>query len=602
MKTLSKLFMVSLVISALALVACSSGDDEAAGEPQAPAAAAPALPAQAAAMGAPAAPAQPAAPAPAAAAQAPVALTMGGAATVGQAALPVRAAPPTPDAALVKKGGTLRWIGHGSLDTIDPHSSTQAMSTYAGRVWLDFLLGWDLNGNASPQMLDTWTISDDAIDYTFTLRDGLTFHDGTAVTAADILPSLDKWHNQIVPMPKNVWDIANPVPSLVDEKTFAMKMGEPFGVFPWYASWPAIFIFPEALAIKYPQADPIPWDEAVGSGPFKLIEWLPGNLLKYERFAAYIPSPDPRSGEAGSREAFVDAIRELEVPDTNTKMAAFEAGQADFGEGISGDFLDIARDNAQLVAVITSPDHSPGLFINKSIPPFSHVKARQAIQLAINYEDAIATFGPPEMYVLGHQVFVIGGAWSTDAGIVEMFESVDQFTPTDSMKARARQLWAEAAAESGWDVTKPILMMNATDLQHYGSNVVAKENIEDVGIPVDMPAMDWATVAGRSSTDCDWHLAITGWNAYDPISNPGFSTTWKCGWDNQNVQDLITDFARAGSIEEQRVIIDKIQIEKINDPPYIHYGQLNGLIVHRTEVQNFQNFINFSLDGVWLDK
>jgi peptide/nickel transport system substrate-binding protein len=503
---------------------------------------------------------------------------------------------------VIKKGGTFRWIGHGSLDTIDPFSSTAAMSSYAGRPWLDFLLAWNLDGNAATQMLETWEISDDAIDYTFILRDGLTYHDGTAVRAHDILPSIDKWHNQIVPMPKNVWDLANPVPSVVDEKTFALKMGEPFGVFPWYASWPPIYVLPEALALKYPQSDPIPWDEAVGSGPLKLVEWLPGNVAKYERFEDYKPNPNPRSGEAGSREAYIDKMRLLEVPDGNTKMAAFETDQADFGEGIPPDFLDIARDNPQLVAVITSPDHSPGIFINKSIPPFSSVKARVALQLVINYKDAIATFGPPDMYKLGHQVFVIGGGWHTDAGIAEMFEAVENYEPTATMMARAKQLWAEAAEETGWDVSKPVEMMNATDLQHYGSLVVAKENIEDAGIPVNMPAMDWATVAGRSSTDCDWHLAITGWNSYDPISNPGFSTTWKCGWDNQEVQDLIKAFSKAGSPEEQREIVDKIQTAKINDPPYIHFGQLNGLTVHRKEVKNFQPFLTFTLDGIWLDR
>ncbi len=601
MRIVAKLFFAALLIGALTAVGCASGDTEEADvQPQAPAPAAPAA-AAAGAPAAPAAPAQPAAAAAAAPAATPVGFMMGAGVTLGQPALPARAAPAvqTED---IKRGGTLRWTGHGSLDVIDPFASTQAMATYAGRMWLDFLLAWNLDGQAAPQMLETWTISDDGIDYTFTLRDGLTYHDGTAVEAADILPSLDKWHNQIVPMPKNVWDLAQPTPSLVNDKTFALKMSEPFGVFPWYASWPPIWVLPAELATKYPQSDPIPWEEAVGPGPFKLIEWLPGNVVRYERFEDYNPSPHPRSGESGSREAYVDGVRLLEMPDANTKIAAMETDQVDFGEGINADFLDIARDNPQLVAVITSPDHSPGIFINKSIPPFSSVKARVAIQLAINYREAIATFGPPDMWQLGHQVFVIGGPWHTDAGIADMFEEVENFEPTDAMKERAKQLWAEAAAETGWDVTQPIHMMNATDLQHYGSLVVAKDNIEDIGIPVDMPAMDWATVAGRSSTDCDWHLAITGWNAYDPISNPGFSTTWKCGWDNQEVQDLIKDFASAGSLDEQWEIVEKIQIAKINDPPYIHFGQLNGLTVHRIEVKNFQKFLQFTLDGIWLDR
>ena len=220
----------------------------------------------------------------------------------------------------------------------------------------------------------------------------------------------------------------------------------------------------------------------------------------------------------------------------------------------------------------------------------------------IHYDDAMAAFGPPDTYQLGHRVFVLGGTWDVDDGIVDMFEAVDNWKPTPAMIARAQKLWAEAAEETGWDVTQPIHMMNATNLAHYGSLVVAKQNMEDAGIPVDMPAMDWATVASRSSSDCDWHVAITGWNAYDPIGNPGFSTTWKCGWDNQKVQDLIKDYSRALSFEDQKKIVGQIQYEKINDPPYIHFGQLNSLSVARDSVRNYENFLQLTFDGVWLDE
>ena len=68
------------------------------------------------------------------------------------------------------------------------------------------------------------------------------------------------------------------------------------------------------------------------------------------------------------------------------------------------------------------------------------------------------------------------------------------------------------------------------------------------------------------------------------------------------MQDLIKDFASAGTLDEQWEIVEKIQIAKINDPPYIHFGQLNGLTVHRVEVKNFQKFLQFTLDGIWLDR
>jgi peptide/nickel transport system substrate-binding protein len=512
----------------------------------------------------------------------------------------VRSIPPTPSAALAKTGGVLRWSGHGGLDTVDHWGSTAGITHAASQVWNDYLVAWDQQGNAQPQMLEDWTLSADAMLYTMTLRDGLKFWDGTAVTIDDVLPSLDKWHTQIDPVPKSVWDLAQPTQAKVDDKTFTLSMAEAFGVFPFYMGQSFMGVIPAALANKYPQSEPIPWEEIVGAGPMMVADYSPGNVLTYERYDAYNPRSDPKTGKAGSRQAYLDGIKLIDVPDANTKMAALETGQLDFTDIISNDFLAIAQDNPQLVAVIVSPDHSPGMFINKSIPPFNSVKARVAVQLVINYRDAMSTFGPPGTWQLGHQVFVLGGTWDMDAGIADMFESTDNFEPTPAMIARAQVLWAEAAEETGWDVTQPIQMMNATNMAHYGSLVVAKQNMEDAGFPVDMPAMDWATVASRSSSDCDWNLAITGWNAYDPIGNPGFSTTWKCGWDNQEVQDLIKEYSQALTLEAQQAVVAKIQIAKINDPPYIHYGQLNGLNIHRVEVKGYENFLQLSLDGVWL--
>lgn len=606
MRTVSKLFIVSLVIGALALVGCSSSDtavSDVAPVAPAPAAAAAAAAAPAAAGGgaaaAPAAPAAPAAAAPAAAAAKPEHGLKIGAITSKTA--PIRSIPPTPSSLTVKTGGTIRWSGHGGLDTVDHWGTTAGISHAFSSQWNDFLIGWDSQANPQPQMLEGWTLDSDGLTHRFTLREGLKFWDGSAITTDDVLASLDKWHTQIDPVPKQVWDLGTPTQAKVDGRTFTLTMSEPFGVMQWNMGTSLMSVIPAALAAKYPQSEPIPWEEIVGAGPLTIADYSPGNVAHLAKWAAYNSRTEPKAGNSGSREHYADGLKLIDVPDGNTKMAALETGQLDVVDRLPNDFLDIVRENKSLVAIIMSPDHSPGIFLNKSIPPLNHVKARVALQLVINYREAMLAFGPADMMTLGHQVFVIGGTWDMDAGIDDMFESNENFGPTPAMLARATKLWNEAAAETGWDVSQPIEMMNATNIAHYGSLVVAKQNMEDAGFPVNMPAMDWATVASRSSSDCDWNIAITGWNAFDPVSNPGFSTTWKCGWDNQEVQDLIKDFTKASTLAEQKDIVAKIQIAKINDPPYIHFGQLNGMHALGANVRNFENFLQIVFAGVWLD-
>ena len=475
------------------------------------------------------------------------------------------------------------------------------MARVVSRVWTDFLFAWDADGQAQPQMLEQWSLSDDGKNFTFTLRDGLLFHDGSPVTTDDVIASLEKYHTGIIPTPKTIWDIAKPTMTKIDDQSFDFGMEISFGLFPWYGGANYANVVPEELATTYTGSTPIPFDEAVGSGPFKLTEWLPGNRVVYDRFTDYIPRSEPKSGDAGSREAYVDRTIFLEVPDMNTKVAALQTGQADFGELIGNDFLYQLQDDPNTTVVIISPDHSPGVFINKSIPPFNNTKARQAAQLAVDYESAMAAFGPPETWQLCHQIYVCGGGWKSDVGIVETFEALDNFKPTQTMLAKAKQLYEEALAEEGF--SGPWILLNATDLTHYGSLLVFKDNMEAIGMEVEMPALDWATVAGMESKECDtWQMGVTGWNTYDPITNSGFSDTWKCGWDNVEIQDLMEAFTKAATLEEQLVLIDQIQDLKIREVPYIHFGQLNALNVHRVEVKGYESFLNLSLDGLWFDK
>ena len=92
-----------------------------------------------------------------------------------------------------KPGGTLKFIPHADLKIIDPIWTTAYISRNHGYMIYDVLFALDENLNIQPQMVDTWTVSDDALQYTFTLRDGLLWHDGQPVTSDDVVASLRRW-------------------------------------------------------------------------------------------------------------------------------------------------------------------------------------------------------------------------------------------------------------------------------------------------------------------------------------------------------------------------------------------------------------------------
>ena len=109
----------------------------------------------------------------------------------GAAAVSFMAAGAGPAGAQEEK--VLRFVPHADLKNIDPIWTTALITLNHGYMVYDTLFALDADLKPQPQMVDTWEVSDDNLTYTFTLRDGLTFHDGSPVTTADVIASLERW-------------------------------------------------------------------------------------------------------------------------------------------------------------------------------------------------------------------------------------------------------------------------------------------------------------------------------------------------------------------------------------------------------------------------
>ena len=125
-------------------------------------------------------------------------------------------------------GPGLRFIPQANLTVLDPVWTTAFVTRNHGYMIYDTLFGTDANGAIKPQMVDKWSVSKDNLTWTFTLRDGLEFHDGAPVTSADAVASIKRWASRDSfggVLAKSVADYATP-----DAKTFVIKLKQPFGV------------------------------------------------------------------------------------------------------------------------------------------------------------------------------------------------------------------------------------------------------------------------------------------------------------------------------------------------------------------------------------
>jgi peptide/nickel transport system substrate-binding protein len=254
-----------------------------------------------------------------------------------------------------KQGGTLKFIPHADLKIIDPIWTTAYISRNHGYMIYDVLFALDKDLKVQPQMVDTWEVSADNLQYTFTLRDGLKWHDGQPVTSADVVASIKRW-GQKDGQGKLLMEFTASLDA-VDDKTFRLTAKEPFGLVLDALAKPSSnvpFIMPARVAATSPDEQ---IQDTIGSGPFKFVkdEWRPGHQVVYERNADYVPRDEAPSFAAGGKRAYVDRVEWLYIPDSATASAALPRGEVDYWEFAPPDFVASLESQPNIKVVVADP-------------------------------------------------------------------------------------------------------------------------------------------------------------------------------------------------------------------------------------------------------
>jgi len=469
----------------------------------------------------------------------------------------------------------LRMVPNADLQTLDPINTTAGVVQSHAHMIYDQLFGRDAEQRPQPQMVASHSVSPDGLTWRFTLREGLAFHDGAPVTAADVVASLRRWGardphgRQIIAITANLaaesdgsitWQLRRPYSLMLD------ALSKPAGNMP--------AIMPARVAATDPFTN---ITDTVGSGPFifERGEWVPGSRVVYRRNAAYRPRTEPASGTAGGKVAHVDRVEWLNIANAQTAVLALIQGELDFVESPGVDFLPmLQRRGMRLVRINTLG--APGMIrMNHIHPPFNDARAREALMLLVNQEEILqAMFPDPSLYQVCHAFFVCGSPQETNAGVPPGLGS-------PAARARAREL----LRESGYDGA-PIVMMDPTDNPFvHAATLVLAQQMQQVGFRTDVQAMDFASMAGRRAnrrppSEGGWHIGLTFWNglgASDPVGNVPMQASCERAWPGWPCdaahQALIDAFPYAANAEERNRIRDRLQESAYRLVPYVPYGQ-----------------------------
>jgi peptide/nickel transport system substrate-binding protein len=495
-------------------------------------------------------------------------------------------------AVLVASGGavpataetTLRVVMHSDLKILDPIWTTAYISRNHGYMIYDTLLALDSQQEVHPQMLEKWEISADGLVYTFKLRDGLKWHDGTPVTSEDCIASIKRWGTRDSMGQKLMASIASF--QIVDPKTLKLILKEPYGLVLLNLAKPSSnvpFMMPKRIAETPPNEQIADY---TGSGPFifKKDEWRPGEKVVYTKNPSYIARSEKPSWLSGGKVVNVDRVEWIAIPDSLTRANALLAGEIDMIEDPSVDLLSTlsADKNIGLVDINTLGNQFAFRF-NSIQSPFDNPKIRQAAFAAFNQWDFLrATIGDPEYYKICTALFICGTTFASEKGTTPYFHS--DF-------ALSKKLLQDA----GYDGT-PVLLMHSTDLQVLANLApVAKSLLERGGFKVNMVDMDWQSLVARRAkkvpvSEGGWNAFLTSWTAVD-VLNP-VSTTFlasNCdaaapGWPcDGEMEKLRNAFAHESDLAKQKDIAERVQLRAIEIGTHVWLGQWGRPIAYRKD-------------------
>lgn len=523
--------------------------------------------------------------------------------TLATAALLIAGLLGTAAPSVMAQAKTLKVVAHADVKILDPSFTTAYITRNFGYMVYDMPFGLDSKGQPKPQMVDKYTTSKDGKLWTFTLRPGLKFSDGTPVKAADVVASMQRWTSKDS-IGRAMTAISAAEWKTVDDSTFTLTLKEPFGMVLEGMAKPSGFppvVMPERLA-KMPTTTPL--TEVLGSGPFvfKRDEWVPGNKVVFVRNPHYVPRNEPANGLAGGKKSAFDRIEWSYIPDANSAVAALKKGEVDLIEQVPPDYINPLRSDTN-VKLAPSGAWQGWMVMNQLHPPFNNPKIRQAVLKAVSQDRFMAAMGyPVDMRVTNCATFFIcGSAHETFAG-AEPWRTPDL--------AKAKQMLAEA----GYKGEKVVLLVPSDITYLNAEALMALQTLRNMGMNVEPVTSDWASIgarrAKRDAPDAGgWNMYVTVAGSFDadsPITNAYLSAScgtslpgWPC---DKPLDELRVAWLKETNPARRKELLDKFHVQAFNALPYIPVGQYTPAMAIRKEVKGVEKMWN-GLPLVWaLDK
>ena len=376
-----------------------------------------------------------------------------------------------------KAGGSITIAISQDLDqSLDPHVSTSAGKREIFFNIFEGLVKAAPDGSFVPSLAESWEISDDATTFTFKLRDGVKFHNGSELTAEDVIFTLDKCRGAETGVPllaaySEIESVTSP-----DAKTVEIKLKNPNIE---YLAYLNTAIIPH----DYADQDTSP----VGTGPYKFKSRAVQENIVLEKFEDYW-------GEPG----YLDEVTFKIIENTDALVMALRSGSVDLSvHRVASDVKEIGDE----YELLESPTNLiQALYLNNAVEPLNDLRVRQALNYAVNVEDVMLIVNDGLGTPIGSSIYPAFGKYF-------MPELADAY-PYNPEKAK--ELLSEAGYPDGFSLT---ITAPSNYVVHVNTAQVIAEQLKAVGIDAKINLVEWATWLSEVYQGRNFEATVVGFDA-----------------------------------------------------------------------------------------
>jgi peptide/nickel transport system substrate-binding protein len=508
-------------------------------------------------------------------------------ATVIAACAPVGTAPPSPTSNQPKRGGTLILARAGEVTNLDPHKVPAFTSARVFELVYSYLMRLDENLGVQPDLAESVpTTSADGKTVTVKLRTGVKFHNGDALTSADVKYTFDRIINTATAAVARSFFADVDTIAAPDPATVIFNLKSPNAALIAYMAHPNTGIVSKKIGEA--NADLSKKETAIGSGAFKLVEWVPDNYMRFEANTDYYVAGQP----------YLAGIRINVVPDESGLAAALRTKAADMAIITDAKVARTLRSESS-ITLSAKPSLSYNLlFLNTKRPPLNNPKVRQAIAYAIDRKaiiDAVA-FGEGEV------------TGPIAPALANYALPTSQYPLYTRDVAKAKQLLQEANVGP-----VSFTMLTQTTEPAYAKDIaqLVKAQLTEIGVDMKIETLEFTQWVDRwLKADFDMAPGLNGggpdpdfyvYRYFTDDGNLNFITSYK----NPVSSDAIKQARASSDVAKRKDYYTTAQKELVNGVPFIWLFVGRDYNATLPTTKGFTHLPNGSiiyLRQTWLDK